>query len=116
MAMGAVALRSFSAVCGKFTAYSELGFPRMLLSWPYVGMLAALGLSSTFWTAALRRLPLNRAYPLMSLALVLNTIAARVIFDEALDWHQGIGLMIIIVGVATVASDVAASEAGPGHP
>ena len=83
-----------------------------LLHWPeHLGMLALVfsGLcgyvaSMGCWMAALHSLPLNRAYPLLSIsyALVYVTAGALPWFDEPYSMVRSLGVALIVAGVALI--------------
>lgn len=79
-----------------------------LAPWTWAG-LAAYGLATVLWFAALSRAPLSLVYPLQSLAYVLGVAAARVFLHEAVPPLRWLGVALIVVGVLLVA----ASEPGP---
>lgn len=80
---------------------------------PYVGALAAVlagiaayGLSLGCWMAALNDLPLNRAYPLLSLSYGLVYILAGALpwFNEGYSLSRSLGVALIVLGVALINS------------
>ena len=60
-------------------------------------------LSVSLWIAALSKVPVSIAYPMLSIGYIANAIAAYYLFGEALTAQKMIGIGIIIVGVALVA-------------
>jgi undecaprenyl phosphate-alpha-L-ara4N flippase subunit ArnF len=64
----------------------------------------AYGLSMLCWLAALRHLPLSRAYSLLSLSYVLVYLLAAVLpfFNEALTLPRTVGVTLIVLGVMTI--------------
>lgn len=72
---------------------------RHLLVWLSVSLLL-LGLAMLAWLAVLQRLPVGRAYPMLSLNFVLVALAARWIWREALGSRQLAGIVLIVAGVA----------------
>lgn len=63
--------------------------------------LAAYGLSMLCWLLALRHLPLNRLYPLLSLSYVLVWLAAvsLPVFNEPFRWSSLAGVILIMLGL-----------------
>lgn len=63
--------------------------------------LALRGLS---WVLIVRRFPLSRAYPVMSLGYVVVPIAAALFLGDRLEWRTLVGMALIGAGVAVVGS------------
>ncbi|TAL03456.1 MAG: 4-amino-4-deoxy-L-arabinose-phospho-UDP flippase [Porticoccaceae bacterium] len=69
--------------------------------WLLSGLLA-MGAGLLLWLLVLRVVPLNRAYPMLSLNFVLVAVASRIWFGEpgrARDWW---GIACIVLGVALI--------------
>ncbi|MBK0096118.1 4-amino-4-deoxy-L-arabinose-phospho-UDP flippase [Erwinia sp. S63] len=66
--------------------------------------LGAYALSMLCWMLALRHLPLNRLYPLLSLSYVLVWLAAISLpmFGEAFRWSSFAGVLLIVFGLLCV--------------
>ena len=66
--------------------------------------LGAYALSMLCWMLALRHLPLNRLYPLLSLSYVLVWLAAISLpmFGEAFRWSSFAGVLLIVFGLVCV--------------
>lgn len=66
--------------------------------------LAAYGFSMLCWVQALRHLPLNRAYPLLSLSYVLVWLAAvsLPVFHEPFSWQGLAGVILILAGLLCI--------------
>ncbi|MBA0038603.1 4-amino-4-deoxy-L-arabinose-phospho-UDP flippase [Pantoea sp. BIGb0393] len=66
--------------------------------------LGAYALSMLCWMLALRHLPLNRLYPLLSLSYVLVWLAAISLptFGENFRWSSFAGVMLIVLGLLLV--------------
>ncbi|RPE01325.1 4-amino-4-deoxy-L-arabinose-phospho-UDP flippase [Candidatus Pantoea deserta] len=66
--------------------------------------LCAYALSMLCWMLALRYLPLNRLYPLLSLSYVLVWLAAvsLPVFGEPFRWSSFVGVVLIVTGLACV--------------
>jgi drug/metabolite transporter (DMT)-like permease len=58
------------------------------------------GLASVVWLAALSRVSLSVAYPLLSLSYVLMLFAARWLYREPITWPKVAGVILICCGVA----------------
>ena len=69
-------------------------------------ILAGLGcyvVSVAVWIVGLSRVPVSIAYPMLSLGYIINAVAARWLFGEALAVQQMIGIAYILCGVTLVA-------------
>ncbi len=57
--------------------------------------------SMVCWLLALRDIPLNRAYPLLSLSYVLVYLATVALpwFQESVSWNKNLGVIVILFGV-----------------
>lgn len=64
-----------------------------------IGGLACYAFSVAIWIAALSRVPVSVAYPMLSIGYVVNAIAAHFLFGEALSAARVGGISVIIVGV-----------------
>ncbi len=65
--------------------------------------LACYVLSVAIWIAALSRVEVSVAYPMLSLGYVVNALAAWALFGEALTPAKLIGTGIILAGVVILA-------------
>ena len=81
------------------TLHGGEGLFSLLLNPWYAAALGMLVLQSVAWIATLRRTPLSRAYPAMSLSLVLTLVAAWALFDEDVTERHIAGMALIVVGV-----------------
>ncbi|MBP2171574.1 undecaprenyl phosphate-alpha-L-ara4N flippase subunit ArnF [Erwinia toletana] len=65
------------------------------------GGLIAYGLSMVFWLLTLKRMPLNRAYPLLSLSYVMVWLLAISLPAFAEPFHIGtlVGVILIMLGL-----------------
>jgi len=68
-----------------------------------VAGLALYAISVIAWIAALSRVPVSIAYPMVSLGYVVNAIAAWYLFGEALAPMRLAGTAVIVLGVLMVA-------------
>jgi len=69
-----------------------------LNAWVISAFMAAI-LASVSWMAAMTKLQLSHAYPLMSATFVLVLILSSLVFHEPLTWPKLIGLGFIVVGI-----------------
>ncbi len=67
--------------------------------------LGPYALSMLCWMLALRHLPLNRLYPLLSLSYVLVWLAAVLLpaFGEPFRWSGLAGVLLIVLGLLAIA-------------
>jgi multidrug transporter EmrE-like cation transporter len=96
--VGHMSLNTVCNVCLKFSADS-LNM-RSFLMWQVAGNLAGFG-GVLLFTALLRYIPLNIAFPLtQGLAMVgVQVIAARLLFHESLTPAQWVGTGCILAGI-----------------
>ncbi len=98
----AIVFRSLASILAKKTALQDTGFPEMLLSPWYLGALFSLFLQSIWWILTLRHMPLNVAYPFLSLVFVINLTTAAVVFGETVHANQVAGILLIVGGVFVI--------------
>ncbi|MCO7628376.1 4-amino-4-deoxy-L-arabinose-phosphoundecaprenol flippase subunit ArnF [Pseudomonas fluorescens] len=69
-----------------------------------VAAILAYALSMFCWLAALRDLPLGRAYALLSIsyALVYLLAASLPLFNEAFSFTKSLGVALVMLGVITI--------------
>jgi undecaprenyl phosphate-alpha-L-ara4N flippase subunit ArnF len=69
-----------------------------------VAAIFAYALSMLCWLAALRDLPLGRAYALLSIsyALVYLLAASLPLFNEAFSFTKSLGVALVMLGVITI--------------
>jgi multidrug transporter EmrE-like cation transporter len=78
----------------------KVWFLAKLIVNPWV--LSALGaalLASVCWMAAMTRLDLSHAYPLMSLAFILVMVASAFFFGEPITLLKVIGIALVVLGL-----------------
>jgi len=76
-------------------------FPMIFNPWVFSGFLL-FGISAIFWLVVLSRLDLSVAYPMVSLAYVLLTLAAVIFFKENVPLIRWIGILVICLGVILI--------------
>jgi len=80
----------------------------ILLNPIVVAGVVLFGLQMVFYAYALSRIPLSTAYPLMtSVGFLIVVTASVVMLNETLSLIQVLGLILIMAGVAMVASRLA---------
>lgn len=79
-----------------------------LSNWPFWLGLALYGGAFLFYAAALARLPLNVAHPVLTTGAVATVALFSVlIFREPFYWTTGAGIVLVVVGVALITARVA---------
>jgi len=74
-----------------------------LLNWPFWLGLLLYGAAFLLYAAALTRLPLNVAHPLLtSGAIMAVAIFSAVFFKETFHWNTVVGIILVIFGVALI--------------
>jgi len=73
----------------------QLYFSPLILS-----ALVAAVLASACWMAAVSRLPLSHAYPMMAATFVAVTVLGHFYFGEHVSLRQVVGLCLIVAGIA----------------
>lgn len=96
-------LRTAMLALPALNTWTSLPWQHGLL--PLLAGLAAYGCSMLCWLLALRQLPLNRLYPLLSLSYVLVWLAAISLpaFNESFRWSSLAGVLLIVCGLLCVA-------------
>jgi|SRR6266850_2659727 len=85
-------------------AGSAFGFALNAMRNPYLLCgLALYGVATIAWVWLLRSIPLNVAYPFMSLAFILVPVLSYLVFKEPLKLTHVIGGGFIMLGVTIVA-------------
>ena len=74
----------------------------LLKSLPFWGGLICYALSVCVWIAALTKVPVSTAYPMLSLGYVVVTFAAFIWLGESLTTAKIIGIALICAGVVLV--------------
>lgn len=71
---------------------------------PFVlGGLVCYVASVAIWIAALSRVDVSIAYPMLSLGYIVNALAAWALFGEALTPAKMVGILVILAGVVILA-------------
>lgn len=79
-----------------------------LRNWPFWLGLALYGGAFLLYAAALARLPLNVAHPLLTCgAVAAVALMSGLIFREPFYWNTIVGIVLVIAGVALVTIRVA---------
>lgn len=79
-----------------------------LSNWPFWVGLGLYGAAFLLYAAALARLPLNVAHPILTAGAVATVAAmSLVVFREPFHWTTGVGIALVIAGVALITARVA---------
>jgi small multidrug resistance pump len=94
----------FFAVLSEVTATTALkfseGFTKLL---PSLVVVVGYGLSFYLLSLSLKTIPLGTAYAMWSgIGIVLTVIAGMILWREPMDWARGIGIFLIMVGIAII--------------
>lgn len=96
-----IVLQSAAATLGKKAGLESVDEPLLAIvinPW-YVAMVVALGLQAITWLVALRAIPLNVAYPWMSLVLPLNLALGWLLYSERVEAGHVAGIVLIALGI-----------------
>lgn len=90
----------------KFPSFSDpLG---SLSNWPFWLGLMLYGGAFLLYAAALARLPLNIAHPVLTAGAVATVaLFSALFFRESFHWTTGAGIFLVIAGVALITARVA---------
>lgn len=69
-----------------------------------IAALALYGVTTLAWVWVLKHVPLHLAYPFMGLAYLLVPLFAWMVLGENLGWRTWAGNVLILAGIATIAS------------
>ena len=79
-----------------------------LSNWPFWLGLGLYGAAFLLYAAALARLPLNVAHPVLTAGAVATVALFSVlIFREPFHWTTGAGIVLVVAGVALITARVA---------
>ena len=89
--------------------FPSLNDPLAALSnWPFWLGLGLYGGAFLLYAAALERLPLNVAHPILTAgAVAAVALCSVLIFREPFHWSTGAGIVLVIAGVALITARVA---------
>lgn len=74
-----------------------------LSNWPFWLGLGLYGAAFLLYAAALTRLPLNVAHPILtSGAIAAVALSSILIFKEPFYWTTGVGILLVILGVGLI--------------
>ena len=109
-----IASNASASVLVKFAMMPPRKFPTLgdpmsaLTNWPVWLGLGLYGVAFLLYAAALARLPLNVAQPVLtSGAIAAVTLFSILVFREPFHWTTGAGIVLVIAGVALITARVA---------
>lgn len=109
-----IASNAFASVLVKMAMMPPRRFPTLsdpmsaLSNWPFWLGLILYGAAFLLYAAALARLPMNVAHPVLtSGAIATVALCSVVIFREPFHWTTGAGIFLVIAGVALITARVA---------
>jgi multidrug transporter EmrE-like cation transporter len=77
-------------------------FARMLRTWPLYAGFGSVVIGAGFWLAAISRVDLSWAYPLLAMGYVLILLFSAVILHEHVSLVRWLGALLIVIGVALI--------------
>ena len=109
-----IAANASASILVKLAMLPPRKFPSLtdplaaLSNWPFWLGLALYGGAFLLYAAALGKLPLNVAHPVLtSGAIAIVALFSVLIFREQFYWTTGAGILLVIVGVALITARVA---------
>ena len=75
---------------------------KLASEWHIVAALFCYALSVIIWILALSRVPVSIAFPMLSMAYVVNAVAAWYLLGEAFSLTKVVGIGVIILGVIII--------------
>ncbi len=75
---------------------------KLATEWHIVGALFCYAFSVVVWILALSRVPVSIAFPMLSMAYVVNAIAAYYLLGEPFSATKLVGMGVIILGVIII--------------
>ena len=75
---------------------------KLASEWHIVTALFCYALSVVIWILALSRVPVSIAFPMLSMAYVVNAVAAWYLLGEAFNPTKLVGMGVIILGVIII--------------
>ncbi len=76
---------------------------RVVRDWPFLLGFACYGVSLVVWIAALTRVPVTIAYPMLSIGYIINALIARYWLGETMGLTGWLGIAFIALGVTLIA-------------
>ncbi|WP_047394370.1 EamA family transporter [Chitinibacter sp. ZOR0017] len=108
-----IASNAAASVLVKIAMIPPRKFPSLsdpiaaLGNWPFWLGLGLYGVAFLLYAAALARLPLNVAHPILTAGAVATVaLCSAVIFREPFHWTTGAGILLVIAGVALITTKI----------
>jgi drug/metabolite transporter (DMT)-like permease len=73
--------------------------PKMLRTWHLYAGLGSIAVGAVFWLAAISRVNLSWAYPMLAMGYVLVLVFSRLILHEHVSVVRWGGTLLIVIGV-----------------
>jgi multidrug transporter EmrE-like cation transporter len=109
-----IAANASASVLVKIAMMPPRQFPSLaaplaaLSNWPFWLGLGLYGAAFLLYAAALARLPLNVAQPVLTSGAVATvSLLSALIFREPFHWTTGAGILLVVAGVALITARVA---------
>lgn len=75
---------------------------KLATEWHIIAALFCYGISVVVWILALSRVPVSIAFPMLSMAYVVNAVAAKYLLGEDFSVTKLVGMGVIIIGVIII--------------
>jgi len=75
---------------------------KLATEWHIVTAMFCYGISVVVWILALSRVPVSIAFPMLSMAYVVNAVAAKYLLGEDFNVTKLVGMGVIIIGVIII--------------
>jgi len=75
---------------------------KLATEWHIIAALFCYALSVVIWILALSRVPVSIAFPMLSMAYIVNAVAAWYLLGEAFNPTKAVGIGVIILGVIII--------------
>ena len=100
-----ILMKAGTNAIGHFEFVSENILPigwKLATEWHIIAALFCYALSVVIWILALSRVPVSIAFPMLSMAYVVNALAAWYLLVEAFNPTKLVGMGVIILGVIII--------------
>jgi len=100
-----ILMKAGTNVVGHFDFSMENVLPiglKLATEWHIIAALFCYGLSVVIWILALSRVPVSIAFPMLSMAYVVNAVAAWYLLGEGFNPTKLVGMGVIILGVIII--------------
>jgi len=100
-----ILMKTGTNAIGHFEFNSENILPiglKLATEWHIITALFCYALSVVIWILALSRVPVSIAFPMLSMAYIVNAVAAWYLLGEAFNPTKAVGIGVIILGVIII--------------